>query len=404
MSTTADQTTTGRSTPDGAVDRRPPELSPQALAAQIGAAVVGPAAEDVDARARFPHEAVDALREAGMLGALIPQAMGGLGWSLDTVAHAVTELAHHCSSAAMVFAMHQIQVACLVNHGGTERLIDLTERVASEGLLLASATTEVGIGGNVRQSSCAVERDHSEFRLVKHAPVISYGEYADAVLATARRSGESQPNDQVLVACRRQGLALEETSGWDALGFRGTCSLGFLLTASGDAGDILPDPYADISSQTMLPVSHILWSSLWFGMASAAADKARSFVQTAARKSPGTTPPNALRLAELTMVLEQFHDLVVVARSRYAAAVLDPDQTRSIGFAIAMNSLKVSASTLVVDVVQRALLICGMAGYSNGTPYSLGRLLRDSFGAQLMVNNDRIYANNAQLLLVHRNG
>jgi acyl-CoA dehydrogenase len=32
----------------------------------------------------------------------------------------------------------------------------------------------------------------------------------------------------------------------------------------------------------------------------------------------------------------------------------------------------------------------------------MGRLLRDSFGAALMVNNDRILANNAQLLLVHK--
>jgi len=43
-----------------------------------------------------------------------------------------------------------------------------------------------------------------------------------------------------------------------------------------------------------------------------------------------------------------------------------------------------------------------MAGYRNDSPYSLGRLLRDAQGAALMVNNDRIIANNAQLLLVHR--
>ena len=35
--------------------------------------------------------------------------------------------------------------------------------------------------------------------LEKQAPVISYGEYADGVLATARRDPDSPPNDQVLV-------------------------------------------------------------------------------------------------------------------------------------------------------------------------------------------------------------
>jgi hypothetical protein len=74
----------------------------------------------------------------------------------------------------------------------------LTQIVEQE-LLLASATTETGIGGDVRSSSCAIERDGERFRLEKDAPVISYGASADAVLVTARRTPDSPPNDQVLV-------------------------------------------------------------------------------------------------------------------------------------------------------------------------------------------------------------
>jgi len=385
------------------VDREPAtRTSPKQLAAHIATTVAAPAAEAVDVESRFPTEAMDAIREAGMLGALIPVEDGGLGWPLEDVALAVTELAKGCSSAAMVYAMHQIQVACLVRHGNNDTLRDFTRQVAAQGLLLASATTEVGIGGNVRNSSCAVETCGDRFSLTKQAPVISYGQRADAILATARRTPSSPPNDQVLALCRKGNFTLEPTSRWDALGFRGTCSLGFLLSVSGHASDVLPVAYGDISSQTMLPVSHILWSSLWLGIATAAADKARRFVQAAARKNPDATPPNALRLAELTNALQQFQDLVSAARDRYTSISHDPSQTTSIAFAITMNSLKVSASTLVVDVVQRALLICGMAGYANHSPFTLGRLLRDAYGAQLMVNNDRINANNAQLLLVAR--
>jgi acyl-CoA dehydrogenase len=72
------------------------------------------------------------------------------------------------------------------------------------------------------------------------------------------------------------------------------------------------------------------------------------------------------------------------------------------GFAIAMNSLKVSASELVVDIVTRAMLILGMAGYREDSPDSLGRILRDAHGAAIMVNNDRINGNTAQMLLVHK--
>ena len=64
--------------------------------------------------------------------------------------------------------------------------------------------------------------------------------------------------------------------------------------------------------------------------------------------------------------------------------------------------LKVIASTEVVDVVNQAMLICGIAGYREDTEYTLGRLLRDAHGAAVMVNNDRIAGNTAQLALVQR--
>ena len=47
-------------------------------------------------------------------------------------------------------------------------------------------------------------------------------------------------------------------------------------------------------------------------------------------------------------------------------------------------------------------LVAGLAAYRNATPYSLGRHLRDAHSAALMVNNDRILANTAQLGLALR--
>jgi acyl-CoA dehydrogenase len=74
----------------------------------------------------------------------------------------------------------------------------------------------------------------------------------------------------------------------------------------------------------------------------------------------------------------------------------------SMSYAISMNSLKVSAPTLVVRILHEALLICGLAGYREDSPYSLGRLLRDAHGAAVMINNGRILDNNARLLLIDK--
>ncbi|HMK62090.1 MAG TPA: acyl-CoA dehydrogenase family protein [Acidimicrobiales bacterium] len=372
------------------------------VVAHIGEEVAGPAAEDVDRKARFPSEALEALQAARTLSALVPAELGGWGLALGEVAEATCTLARHCASTAMVFAMHHMQAACLVRHGRSEFLRDVARQLAERQELLASATTELGVGGDLRTSKCAVERRDGRFRLEKQAPVISYGAHADKVLATARRAPDSAPNDQVLVVCPQPGLVLEATSEWDTLGFRGTASPGFVLRAEGDERCILDDPFSDILERTMLPVSHILWSSVWLGLASGAVDRARRYVRAEARKQPGATPPSALRLAELMVVYQQMEAHVTGAARHYDEVWNDPDATTGMGFAIAMNSLKVSASTLVVDIVGRAMVICGIAGYREDSEYSLGRLLRDAHGAAVMVNNDRILANNAQMLLVHK--
>ena len=370
---------------------------------RVAVDVAGPAAHDVDQKARFPTEAFDALREASLLSVLIPRELGGHGATVQQVADITFELGRHCASTGLIYAMHQGQVASVVRHGGSAYFERFAAEVAERQLLLASATTEVGVGGDVRTSVCTVERDgKGAIRVEKMAPVISYGQHADAILATARRAPESPPNDQVLVLCRPPGLTLEPISGWDTLGFRGTCSLGFKLVAEGNESCVLRDPYGDISSQTMLPVSHILWSSVWLGLATAAADKARQFVRTEARKKPGVTPPSALRLAELIAQLQRMEELVLGSARRYDLQREDVDTLSSMGFAISMNSLKVSTSTLVVDIVNRAMLILGMSGYKEDSPHSLGRILRDAHGAAIMVNNDRINSNTAQMLLVHK--
>ena len=112
------------------------------------------------------------------------------GLSVTRSPAAVTELGQHCASTAMVFAMHQIQVACLVRHGRTPALRDFARRGRRpSSCCSASATTEIGIGGDIRtQLLRGRASTASSFTLDKHAPVISYGQYADAILATARRA------------------------------------------------------------------------------------------------------------------------------------------------------------------------------------------------------------------------
>lgn len=365
-------------------------------------AVLRTYADEVDRDARFPTESVDALRDAGLLGVGIPREFGGGGATLTDIARISRALGAECASTAMIFVMHQSQVLSIVRHGKSDAMADLQRRIVTDRILVASATTEINIGGDVRSSSCAVEYDGEQITLSKNAPVISYGEYAQIVLATARRSVDSPPSDQVLVVCEKPDVTLVKAGTWDTLGFRGTCSPGFMLEARTTTSNILGDNYGDISAQTMLPVAHVLWGSAWLGIADAAVTKARKSVQKAARKTPGTPPPSALRLAELMVVHEQLVDTVFGAAAKFEAIADSPAELGAIGFALKINNVKVTASSLVIDIVGKALQICGISGYRQGGEMSIGRHLRDAHGSAIMVSNERILGHNAQLSLVYK--
>src|ERR1700743_3546108 len=122
------------------------------------AAIAAVDAAEVDREGRFPHTAIDAARKEGLLGAQIPTAFGGYGASIFDVTDMCYALGRACSSTAMIFAMHQTKVACLVRHGtGSHWHETLISRVAAEQLLLASSTTEGQNGGNIRSSAAAIE-------------------------------------------------------------------------------------------------------------------------------------------------------------------------------------------------------------------------------------------------------
>jgi acyl-CoA dehydrogenase len=365
------------------------------------AACAGLHATRIDAAASFPAEAVEAMRAEGLLGAWIDPSLGGLGVSIEQIAWACGEIGQRCASSAMVFAMHQIQVASLVRHTGdsdwwTARL----REIASTQRLIASATSEVGVGGDLRSSSCALQVDGPVGTLTKQAPVISYGLEADDILATARRCEDAPPGDQQLVLLRRTEYALEQTSRWEALGMRGTCSHGFTLKARFTSDAVVPEAFARIATDTMVPVSHLLWASVWLGMATDAVRRARTSAREDARRT-GRANGNP-RLAHLVARLHAFRGVVHEELREFSARMDDPDALGTMGYAIRVNNLKVNASEALVEIVQGAMLVAGIAGYRTDTPVTLGRSLRDALGALVMINNDRIVAANASLLLASR--
>jgi acyl-CoA dehydrogenase len=358
------------------------------------AAAAAAEAEEVDAKARFPKAAIDAARERKLLGAQIPVEFGGFGASVFDITEMCYTLGRACSSAAMIFAMHQTKVACLVRHGtGSQYHEALMRRVASEQLLLASSTTEGNNGGNIRSSAAAVETNDAEISLNRNATVISYGAEADGIVTIARRNSDAASSDQVLVAFTKENYTLQRSLAWETLGMRGTCSAGFELKASASAEQVFPEAYEKIHAQTMTPVAHLCWSSVWAGIAAAAVDRAQRFIRKAARGAGGQMPPGAAHFTAAKMSLAKLRAIITANLDNYAGREHDERALSSLDFQSSINLLKVEASELAVQTVMSAMRACGLSGYRNDGEFTVGRLLRDVLSSPLMINNERILSN-----------
>ncbi|HEY5192243.1 MAG TPA: acyl-CoA dehydrogenase family protein [Solirubrobacteraceae bacterium] len=366
--------------------------------------LAAPNAKDVDRDARFPIEAIEALRAEQALSAFIPTRLGGVGVTLETIAAACFELGRRCGATAMVFAMHQIQVISIARHLDTAPWFEeYLQAISLEQRLIASVTSEVGTGGDMGRSVAAITpADGGSCTFEKQAPTVSYGAYADDLFVTLRRSPDAEPSDQVVALARKEQILLEPNGTWDPLGMRGTCSPGYVVRATVQPEQVLPTPFPRVSSESMVPVSHILWSHLWLGIATDAFDRARAFVRAAAKRSPGELPPVALRLSHLMSDLSLLRAEVYSALGEFIEASEEPGRERLATMALALrfNNLKIAASEQAPRVCQGALGVCGIMGFKNDTPFSVGRHLRDTMSACLMVANERIHQTNASLLLI----
>jgi len=372
---------------------------------QVGETVIARYADKVDRDARFPTEAFDALKAEKLLSSYVPLSFGGDGLSIGEICKICEVMAQYDGSTAMIYAMHQIQVACIVHHAhGDDFFGQYLRDLVDQQFLLASATTEIGVGGDARSSICAVNVAGDRFELTKKAPVVSYALASDAIMVTCRRSEDAPSNDQSLVLVKTADHSLHEIAGWDTLGFRGTCSSGFIITSAGDARQIMPVSYADILAKSMHPVSHLTWGSLWTGLAASAVEVARKTVREAARKNPQVPPITALRLAEVNELLFSMKSGLNQAIVEYESLLAGGDDTafENFGFSIAVNNVKIQCSELVVDIVSKALQIVGISGYKNDSSKSLTRHLRDAIGASLMVNNDRIRGHNSTMQIAFK--
>ena len=127
------------------------------------------------------------------------------------------------------------------------------------------------------------------------------------------------------------------------------------------AEQILPDPYETIHAQTMVPCAHLLWGSVWAGIAAGATARAQAFMRNAVRHGGGQLPPGAPQFTQALASLRTLRGMLcdLAARVRARAWTIRRRSPRSSSRSL-ITLTKVEASELAV--ADRDARACAPAG------------------------------------------
>ena len=334
------------------------------------------------------------LRADRLVWAPAPAEVGGLGCSAMDLARVTFHLARLSGSLGLIYAMHAAQALTLLRHGdGSAFFSEMIERLARRQDLVASGTSERGLGGDILTSLCTVESAGEDgFVVTKESPNISYLDHARVVLMTAMRRGARGRSVQVLIAAETERMEIAPGPETQLMGMRGILNRPYRITARFEEAAIFGQPYPAIARATMTPAIHVLWAALWSGLAAGALAKARAFLAERPPKEPGAADVLG---AELSRLVDRHFALNALIRDAVREFEAGPAAAMDIARTARARRLKTQAALLVQEICLGALALIGMPAYFEGGAFSLSEIVRDALSAPVMISNHRLVLANA---------
>lgn len=346
-------------------------------AASIAKDVAGPAAADVDAKARFPREAVSALQSKGLAGLTVGTDAGGKGAGPRAFCAVVEELAMACPSTAMIYNMHVSATMAIATSKTLAHKGAVLKAIAAGKHLSTLALSEKG---SRSVFWIPVSKLNGDTTSAQKSFVTSAGN-ADSYVADAGLPNAKSPLESVLFLVDRKAPGVKVVAPFQGLGLRGNDSapVSFenvkvpkesLLCAAGEGIGVM--------LQVILP---------WFAIGTAA------MAHGICRAAVGATIGH-LSGAGFDFNNSKLRDLPNL-RSRLAQMMVRTEQSRALlGYTLGLMEKPIDATPLYVlqsrlsaiqaalDVTDLAMKTCGGAAFSNHL--ALERYFRDARAGWVM--------------------
>ncbi|GIL30336.1 BEC protein [Actinocatenispora comari] len=265
-----------------------PDRAVAAAAALVPDFAARAAGYDVDGA--LPAADLAALRDAGLLGLMVPTRLGGAGAGFADYARVAMELGRGNGATALIYNMHASVTGALAQTpdelaralGATDAYFAARDAILTaavrDGARYAVAMSEPRAGSRLSELTSTYRADGNGFVIDGHKCFVSGAEGAAGYLVAARSSAEADKVSQFLVPA---GDGVRVEPNWDVLGMRATASHDLHLSVRVPADALLGgiEGLALLVAQVMPQWLVASYAAVYVGVAQAAVDAVVSYVE-----------------------------------------------------------------------------------------------------------------------------
>ena len=340
-----------------------------------------PTAQELEHSDTYPQAIVDAMKEMGLFGLMIPEEYGGLGESLLTYALCVEELARGWMSISGVINTHFIVAYMIRQHGTDRQKQHYLPRMATGETRGAFSMSEPELGSDVAAIRTRAKRNpDGTYTIDGQKMWLTNGGSSTLVAALVRTDeGADKPHRNLTAFLIEKPTGFGEVAPGltipgkiDKLGYKGIDTTELIFDGyAASADDILGEAPGQGFFQMMdgIEVGRVNVSARACGVGIRAFELAVRYAQQRSTFGAKLYEHQAIafKLAEMGTKIEAAHALMV-----NAARLKDSGQRNDVEAGMA----KLLASEYCAEVTQESFRIHGGYGYSK--EYEIERLMREA--------------------------
>ena len=344
---------------------------------------IEPRIAEIEITREFPKDIYAAMGDAGLFGAWVPEAYGGLGVSLGTSLQIVERLARTHGASALIFANCGDAVGPIVLGGSEEIKNTYLPQIAAGTIVPAFALTEPGAGSDAAGIESSAKRDGDNYVLTGSKIFCTNGSVAGVFVVFAKTGPGTKDVSAFVVP--RDSSGLEIGSDERMLGLHGCPATAISLqgvvvpktSRLGNEGDGLR------LALSSLDESRLNASAMATGVARGALEIAVSYAKEREQFGQPIIKHQGLGFLLAEMATQMYTSWAVLSR---AIAALESERSKATSAQAAMA--KLYCTDTAMDVATKAVQVLG--GYGLSVDFQVERMMRDVKAFQIFDGTSQI--------------